>query len=265
MRFQAAWVVGMVGVMAPASLALAQPPPAAPASDPASPAADAPPSAEPSGSSDGPSANGASAEPAGPSADRSVDATAPGPVAGTTPHTELPPVPPDVLWRDEAEPREDSDIRYPGYVIAGLASLGLGVGLAVGGVVAAADAQAKDALGLGALATVAFGTGVPLTLLGATPEHPGDSPTAYAGIALATSGALGFGLGGTLLLAQEAERDQDPDYVASIALMGAGGAALVAGVITWAIGAAGDDDGDERGAEAHLVVGPTHLGLRGTF
>jgi hypothetical protein len=179
------------------------------------------------------------------------------------PHAELPAVPPDELWReDEAE--ETSDMRYPGYVVAGLVTLGAGVGLAIGSVVAAFDGSPKDALGLGALATVAFGTGVPLTLLGATPDHPGASAMAYAGIALATGGALGFGLGGILWATQEAENQENPDYVASIALMGAGGAALVAGVVTWAVGAPTDDE-EPRGLEAQLVVGPTHVGLQGRF
>ena len=234
--------------MTPAGAALAQSPP-----DAVPPASDA--------SEDG--ASEGTGDDAAPSPDAQIR-----PAVVETPHTELHAVPPDALWSEE-EHGEAADMRYPGYFVAGLVTLGAGVGFAVGSVVAAFDGAEKDALGLGALATVAWGTGVPLTLLGATPDHPGDSATAYAGIALGTAGVLGFGLGGTLWATREAEQQEDPDYIAPIALMGAGGAALVAGVITWAIGAPSDDeqrdDRKPREVEAQLVVGPTRLGVQGRF
>jgi hypothetical protein len=253
------WIALGLSLSGFAAEAQAQPAPPAGNASPSEPAS---PPAGPS--TKGPSPPGVATPDASPLAGPADGATAPAPLRSYPPSEELRPIAPGELWREEE--REPRDMRYPGYFAAGLITLGAGVGLAVGSVVSAFEGDDRAAIGLGALATIAWGTGIALTLLGATPDPAGDSATAYAGIALATTGVLSLGLGGTLWAAREGEKQEDPDNLAPLVLVAGGGAALVAGVITWAVGASRDDDDDRAGGlEAELVVGPARLGLQGRF
>lgn len=174
----------------------------------------------------------------------------------------------------EAEPAPDArdDARYPDYVVAGSVLLPLGAGLGLAGLaVGAATDDGKAALGLGTLGTTSMAIGLPLLMLGLTPETPSDSATAYAGIALATPGVIAFGLGGSIMMFREFGDDVDPntgepvgppDRVLPIVLMAGGAASAIGGVILWASGA----DAEEGEAQAiELSVSPGCATVRGTF
>jgi len=175
--------------------------------------------------------------------------------------------------RPSPEASDASDPRYPDYVTAGsvLLPVGAGIGLAGLAVGAAAD-DGKAALGLGALGTTSMAVGLPLLLLGLTPDAPADSANAYAGIALATPGVISFGLGGSIMMFREFGPNVDasgapqgtPDRVLPIVLMAGGAAATVGGIILWASGAEADDGSDAETA-VELSVSPGYTSVRGTF
>lgn len=183
---------------------------------------------------------------------------APGPTAG-----------PD---EDEDEAQDEAQMKWPDYFAAGLVTMGAGIGLGVGGAVVTAEGQIKDALALGVFTTLAFGTGVPLALLGGMDAEPEDSTLAYAGTFAATAGAITAGLGGVIWMRREATHQrykdlppdpEDPsrgdpaDLTTPLLLVGVGAAAVVGGLITWSIGAGHrDDEGDESSEEARVWVTP---------
>ncbi|MEM9693955.1 MAG: hypothetical protein AAGA56_15515 [Myxococcota bacterium] len=154
---------------------------------------------------------------------------------------------------------DDGGMRYPDYFVGGVITGASGVGLlASGAVVTATEGNPDWALGLGALGSIAAATGVPLMLLGAASEDAEDPELVYAGTAAATAGTLGLGLGATLLFQRESEyaeaRDratatgdapaEEPDRIAPIAIMVAGAAVAVTGVVVWSLGAG--ERADER-------------------
>ncbi len=173
----------------------------------------------------------------------------------------------------EAEQGDPGDPRYPDYVTAGSVLLPVGAGIGVAGVIVGATADdGKAALGLGALGTTTMAIGLPLLMLGLTPDAPSSSATAYAGIALATPGIMAFGLGGSLMMFREfgpnvdastGVPNEDPDRVLPIVLMAGGAAATVGGILLWSSGADTEDD-DERTA-VELSVSPGYTSVRGTF
>ncbi|MEM9874777.1 MAG: hypothetical protein AAF928_07780 [Myxococcota bacterium] len=168
-----------------------------------------------------------------------------------------------------ADDEDASDSRYPDYVAAGSVLLPVGAGFGVAGLaVGAAADDGTAALGLATVGTTAMAVGLPLLLLGLTPEEPTDSGAAYAGITLATPGVLSFGLGASIMMFREFGPDVDPltgaqrgtpDRVLPIGLMVAGAAATVGGVILWATGATSED------TTVALRAGPTSLAVDGTF
>lgn len=173
----------------------------------------------------------------------------------------------------EPEQGDPGDPRYPDYVTAGSVLLPVGAGIGVAGVIVGATADdGKAALGLGALGTTTMAIGLPLLMLGLTPDAPSNSATAYAGIALATPGIMAFGLGGSIMMFREfgpnvdastGVPNEDPDRVLPIVLMAGGAAATVGGILLWSSGADTEDD-DERTA-VELSVSPGYTSVRGTF
>jgi hypothetical protein len=154
----------------------------------------------------------------------------------------------------------DGEWKYPGYVIAGAVNLVGGAALGVGAAFAAHGGHPKTALGLAGLGTVAWGVGVPFVLLGAADESALDPELVSAGAAIATPGALGIGLGATIL-SFRAAKPEETDLVAPLVIMGAGAATLVTGVVVWSLGA-GHSDVE---VNAKLHVSPGGVNLTGSF
>lgn len=173
----------------------------------------------------------------------------------------------------EAEQGDPSDPRYPDYVAAGSVLLPVGAGIGVAGLIVGATADdGKAALGLGALGTTTMAIGLPLLMLGLTPDAPTNSANAYAGVALATPGVIAFGLGGSIMMFREFGPNVDastgvpnesPDRVLPIVLMAGGAAATVGGIVLWSAGA--DTDDDEERTAVELSVSPGYTSVRGTF
>ncbi|RLB45515.1 MAG: hypothetical protein DRI90_28365 [Deltaproteobacteria bacterium] len=159
----------------------------------------------------------------------------------------------------EADDEENEGSKYPDYVVGGMVSLVAGAAFLGAGVVAAAAAKPKTALGLTGLGTIGLAVGLPLVLVGGADRQPVDSALVGTGTAVATPGIIGVGIGATIL-AQRVADDDEPEVILPLVLMGVGGAVTVTGIIVWASGA-----GPAERASARLTVGPTSATLQGTF